>query len=82
MIDLVVGSVIGAFVSLVIAEAYHRRSSRETGSQIARLKEENARLCEMLDNLNEWQAQHYEDLQVIRKYSVLGTPDDPKYPYK
>lgn len=36
----------------------------------------------MLDNLEEWQSQHFDDLKMIRKYSVAGTPDDPDYPYK
>ena len=82
MIEMIIGAFIGAVISLVIAEVYHRRSSRSMNDQILRLEEKNIHLGKMLDNLEEWQKQHFEDLQMIRKHSVAGTPDDPNFPYK
>ncbi len=82
MIELVVGAAIGALVSLLIAEVYHRRSSRGLNDLIGRLQEKNEKLGEMISNLEGWHELHYDDLQTIRKHSVAGTPDDPEYPYK
>lgn len=82
MIEIVIGAVIGTVVSVSIAEVYHRRSSRAMNALIARLEEKNQKLGEMLTNLDEWQEQHFDDLQMIRKHSVAGTTDDPEFPYK
>lgn len=82
MIEIVIGAVIGTIVSLLIAEVYHRRSSRDMNELIAKLEKKNQKLGEMLTNLDEWQEQHFDDLQMIRKHSVAGTTDDPDYPYK
>ncbi len=82
MVELVIGAIIGAAVSLFIAEVYHSRSSKDLTQLISRLEDKNIKMGVMLDNLEEWQSQHFEDLQMIRKHSVLGTRDDPNYPYK
>jgi hypothetical protein len=82
MIELVIGAALGALVSLMIAEVYHRRSSRDLNEIIGGLQEKNSTLGEMIANLEGWHELHYDDLQVIRKHSVVGTPDDPEYPYK
>jgi gas vesicle protein len=82
MIETVIGAVIGAVVSLLIAELYHRRSSRDLNALVTKMEEKNATLGEMLANLEKWQEIHYEDIQIIRKHAVAGTKDDPAYPYK
>ena len=82
MVELVIGAVIGAVVSLFIAEVYHRRSSKDLTQLISRLEDKNVKMGDMLDNLEEWQSQHFDDLQMIRKHAVVGTDDDPDYPYK
>ena len=82
MIELIFGAVLGALVSVLIAEIYHRRSSRDMDELISRLQEKNDHLGEMLDNLEGWQEFHHADLQTIRKHAVAGTTDDPDYPYK
>ena len=82
MIELVIGAALGAVVSLLIAEAYHRRSSRDLNGLIGQLQEKNVKLGEMISDLEGWHELHYDDLQTIRKHSVAGTPDDPEYPYK
>jgi len=82
MIELVIGAALGALVSILIAEVYHRRSSRDFNTIIGRLQEKNEKLGKMIANLEGWHELHYEDLQTIRKHSVAGTPDDPEYPYK
>lgn len=75
MIEIIFGAIIGAIISLSIAELYHRRSSRELESLINKLKD-------MLKSLEEWQEYHDEILQIIRKHVARGTPDDPEFPYK
>ena len=82
MIELVLGAAIGALVSVLIAEIYHRRSSRDLNDLIGRLQDKNEKLGEMISNLESWHELHSDDLQTIRKHSVAGTPDDPEYPYK
>jgi uncharacterized protein YbgA (DUF1722 family) len=82
MVELIIGASIGAFVSLLIAEVYHRRSSNNLNQLIARLQEKNEKLGEMIADLEEWHKLHYDDLQIIRKHAVVGTPDNPEYPYK
>jgi len=75
VIEIIFGAIIGAIISLSIAELYHRRSSRELESLINKLKD-------MLKSLEEWQEYHDEILQIIRKHVARGTPDDPEFPYK
>lgn len=82
MLELAIGAVIGTIVSLLIAELYHRRSSRSLNALISALAEKNAELGKTLAELQEWQEQHFDDLQMIRKHAVAGTTDDPEWPYK
>lgn len=74
MVELVIGAVIGAVVSLLIAEVYHKRSSKDLTQLISRLEDKNVKMGEMLDNLEEWQSQHFDDLQMIIafKKNILG----------
>lgn len=82
MIELVTGAALGALVSLMIAEVYHRCSSRDLNEIIEGLQGKSSTLGEMIANLEDWHELHYDDLQMIRKHLVIGTPDDPEYPYK
>jgi gas vesicle protein len=82
MIELIIGSIIGAAVTFVAAEIYFRRSSRDLNKQIENLDNRIVKLNDLVDNLENWQELHSDNLQIIKKHAVAGTVDDPEYPYK
>ena len=82
MIEIVIGAVIGAFVSLIIAEIYHRRASKETSKEIEKLSALNSETRETLDEAIAIIAKSSESTELIRRHAVMGTTDDPEYPYK
>lgn len=82
MIEIVIGAVIGAVVSLIVAEIYHRRASRETSAEIEKLSALNAETRETLDHTLTIIAASAESTELIKRHAVMGTPDDPDYPYK
>ena len=82
MIEVVIGAIVGAAVSALLAEVYYRRASRGLNALIDNLNEKNEEMGMMLCRLAEWQGQHSDHLRIIRKHAVVGTPDDPLFPYK
>ena len=82
MIELLIGSIIGTITSLIISEIYFRRASNEMTKEIGNLKSANLKLEESLKYIEDITANLIEDSEIIRKHSVSGTIDDPKYPYK
>jgi len=82
LIEIVIGSVIGAIVSLIIAELYHRRASKETAKEMDRLASLNSEISETLDNATSLIESSSESTETIKKHAIAGTPDDPEYPYK
>jgi gas vesicle protein len=82
MIELIIGSIVGAIVSLIIAEIYHRRASKETKSEIDRLSKLSEELRKALQNVQIILYSTSENTEIVKKHSVAGTPDDSNYPYK
>lgn len=82
MIEIIIGAVIGAVVSLAIAETYHRRSSRETKKELDRLAKLNDSISAELDEVSSLVGSVRESSELIQKHVVAGTSDDPEYPYK
>lgn len=82
MIELVIGSVIGAIVSLLVAELYHRRASKETAKEMDRLAKLNSEIRETLDHATSMIEVSSKSTETIKKHAIAGTPDDPEYPYK
>ena len=76
------GAVIGAVVSLIVAEIYHRRASKETSEEIGKLATLNTETREMLDHALMIIAASADSTELIKRHAVKGTPDDPDYPYK
>lgn len=82
MIGIIVGSIIGAIVTLFVAEIYFRRSTKDLNNQIENLNNKITELNDIVDNLESWQELHSENLHIIKKHAAVGTIDDPEYPYK
>ena len=82
LIEIILGSIIGTVVSLIIAEMYHRRSSRGLKREIDLLEQTNKKLLKTLDDVIDNQDFIAEKTEIIHNHSVRGTPDDPDYPYK
>lgn len=82
MVEIIIGSIIGALVSLIIAEIYHRRASKGLQNEIELLEGANKKLLKTLDEVIDSQESIAEKTEVIHDHTVAGTPDDPDYPYK
>ncbi|SDX46224.1 hypothetical protein [Nitrosomonas oligotropha] len=82
MIELIIGAILGTIGSLVIAHFYYQKSSCELNKSIADLKNEIESLKIITKSLNEASGLILEDTELIRKHAVIGTTDDPEYPYK
>ncbi|EOB3921722.1 hypothetical protein ACIJC2_004645 [Vibrio parahaemolyticus] len=82
MLDIVIGAVIGAIVSLIIAETYHRRASKETARELEKLSALNKEISNALESAASVIAETAEDTEIIKRHAILGTPNDPDYPYK
>jgi len=82
MIEIILGSIIGAVVSLIIAEIYHRRANRGLKKEIDLLEQANKKLMETIDEVIDNQEFIAEKTEIIHNHSIIGTPDDPDYPYK
>ncbi|MGL0931707.1 hypothetical protein ACSTDZ_21950 [Vibrio vulnificus] len=82
MFDLVFGAVIGAIVSLVIAEVYHRRASKQTAKELEKLSNLNIEISNTLESAIAIISESAESTELIKQHAVAGTSDDPEYPYK
>ena len=82
MIELIIGAILGTIGSLVIAHFYYQKSSYELDKSIADLKSEIESLKIVTESLNEASGLILKDIELIRKHAVIGTTDDPEYPYK
>lgn len=82
MLDIVIGAVVGAIVSLVLAETYHRRASKETALELEKLSKLNVEITNTLESAMTIIAESAENTELIKQHAVVGTPDDPEYPYK
>ncbi len=82
MLELIIGSIIGAILSILIAEVYHRRASKETQSEIKKLKSLSEELKKSLEEIEQYSLYAAETAETIVKHVAFGTPDDPEYPYK
>ena len=79
---MIYGAVIGAIISIIIAELYHRRASRETQKEIDCLKKLSSELKESLEEVKETSFYTANVTDKVKEHIVRGTPDDPNYPYK
>lgn len=82
MIELIIGAVIGAVVSIAIAEVYHRRSSKGLQKEINSLRNANQTLSQSIEELSSATQSSVELSAIIKKHVVAGTLDDPDFPYK
>jgi len=82
MLELIFGAILGTIGSLVITHIYYRRSSHELEKQIVVLKNEIKSLQTITEELKDATSAISTDTNVIRKHAVVGTLDDPEYPYK
>lgn len=82
MLELISGAILGTIGSLLVAHIYYRISSRELDSSINNLKNEIETLKSVTQELQSASSVILSDTEIIRKHAVIGTPDDPEYPYK
>ena len=82
MLEIILGAVIGAISSVLIAEAYHRRASKETQAEINNLKNLGKELEEHLEEIKHSSFYTAEITEIVKEHISHGTPDDPEYPYK
>ena len=82
MFEIVIGAVIGTVVSVAIAEIYHRKASKGTLKELDKLSSLNKQISSTLEDAITVIGHSAEDTKVIKKHAVLGTPDDPEFPYK
>ena len=75
MLELIIGSVIGAIISLVIAEVYWRRSSYG-------LRKEVDRLHSIQEDIESVLMEVAGDVTLAKRHIGKGTHDDPDFPYK
>jgi len=82
MIELVVGAVIGAFVSLTIAEVYHRRASASMNRTLQEFDKRYNDLLSTVESVWEQVEAVGEKTEAARLAVVRGTAEDPAWPYK
>jgi gas vesicle protein len=82
MFEIVIGAIIGAFVSLIIAELYHRRAGKETAKELEKLANLNVEITNTLNDAISIISESAENTELIKQHAVVGTSDDPEYPYK
>ena len=82
MIELIVGAILGTIGSLVITHIYYKRSSRELDQSISVIKNEMVVLQAISREIQDAASEISSDTDVILKHAVVGTTDDPAYPYK
>lgn len=82
MLELILGAILGTIGSLAIAHLYYRRSSRELEVSIESLNSELGTLRELTTELRGTVSLVADDTAMVRKHAVVGTADDPGYPYK
>ena len=82
MIELIIGVVIGAIISVTIAEIYHRRSSASLRAEIQRLESANDTTNQSIEDMGELASKIGNDVEMTKRHTVSGTSNDPRYPYK
>lgn len=82
MIETIIGAFIGAIITIVIAEIYHRRTSESTNRILIDFRQNNTELKSLIENLEEWQKVSTGLINDIHEESVKGTDKDPNFPYK
>jgi hypothetical protein len=82
MFELVFGALLGTVGSLIISHFYYRKSSQEMDALINSLQLKIEELAEIARVLEKSVSVVLDETGVIKKITVMGTPDDPNYPYK
>jgi gas vesicle protein len=72
VIELIIGSMVGAIVSLIIAEIYHHRASKETKSEIDRLSKLSEELSDALQEVQTILHRSAETTKIVKKHVVAG----------
>ena len=75
MFELFLGALLGTISSLIISHVYYRKSTQEMDVLINKLQSE-------LQVLSAITSSTEESVAVVKKIVVVGTPDDPEFPYK
>jgi len=76
---MVIGAIVSAFISWLITDNYHRKASSQLEQQITTLTTQLKDAVEELVQVSNYTA---EKAELIEKYTVAGTFDDPEMPYK
>ncbi|GIU36334.1 hypothetical protein L2719_14950 [Shewanella schlegeliana] len=82
VILMIVGAIIGAVISWSIAHKYHKKASDEFQVQIDAITLLNKDLAKSVSELIDVSNFTAEKAEMIEKHAVVGTTDDPDYPYK
>lgn len=82
MSQLILGAILGATVSSIIAHFYYRRSSQDLQRQTDALRRKLANLESIIEELQEATGSIWESTEMVKKHVVAGTPDDSEWPYK
>jgi len=82
MFEIILGAILGTLTSLIIAHVYYRRSTRDLEHEVDALRKELVNLKAMSQELQEAADSILESTEVTKKHVVVGTLDDPEYPYK
>lgn len=79
---MVVGAIISAGISWIIAYKFYKKAGEELQGQIDSITELNQSLAASVRELAEISYFTAEKAEMIEKHAVIGTIDDPNYPYK
>ena len=82
MFDIILGAILGTLTSLIIAHFYYRRSTQDLEREVDDLRKELANLKSTSQQLQETADSILASAELTKKHVIIGTPDDPKYPYK
>lgn len=82
MAELILGSIIGAIVSISIAEIYHRRNSGDTQRKMKELAMMYDDLIYMIGRAKEEAENAGRKAEEAWEATVAGTPADPDFPFK
>lgn len=82
MLELVFGALLGSIVSLLIAEAYHRRSSADMERRLKELDALIQDLMYAIEKTNDKVELTARKVEETRLDVVAGTPSHPDWPYK
>lgn len=82
MVEMLLGSVIGAVISVLLAEWYQRRASKEFDRRMSDFEELHADLRCLIHDVQEEAEQAKTHAYNAYLQSVGNTPEHPDFPFK